>query len=422
MAEFRTVSKKTLVRTKEGKVAESYSTTSNDSVHYVSDKTSGSWVTFPDGSKFRKPTSYANRVCGYVGESPQNDVGKYRQTSSKPYESTTSFSSNGGYRPEILLSANCPGVKGLTFNKLNDTLQFPAGMLNEANTKALNDIADQKANIGENLGTLRQLTGMIKSPSTQLVRLLTDAWKDRGLRPYLRKSLRQLGKTDISEEIASRYLEYVYGWVPLMNDIHGIMELMKDSSMRPLLLHGRGKSRQTKQTIQSNWYDASAKAKTWLGPLEESVTVRTDLWARIDPNASAIRRLNQLGLINPVSLAWDLTPWSFVVDWFVPIGPVLSALSAPAGLIFVSGTNSVRTRASGPYEHASTSWRGLGPNGSVSVTDVNATGRAYLDGYRRTTLGSWPLPKFYFNRNPFAGDRALKALALSIVNLRKLRI
>jgi hypothetical protein len=33
----------------------------------------------------------------------------------------------------------------------------------------------------------------------------------------------------------------------------------------------------------------------------------------------------QLGLLNPENVAWELLPWSFVIDWFIPIGQYLDA-------------------------------------------------------------------------------------------------
>lgn len=40
----------------------------------------------------------------------------------------------------------------------------------------------------------------------------------------------------------------------------------------------------------------------------------------------------QLGLTNPVSLAWELMPYSFVVNWFVDIGSFLAQFDTFAGL------------------------------------------------------------------------------------------
>lgn len=42
--------------------------------------------------------------------------------------------------------------------------------------------------------------------------------------------------------------------------------------------------------------------------------------------------LASLGLLNPASLAWELVPLSFVVDWIVPVGPFLEAMTAGVGI------------------------------------------------------------------------------------------
>jgi hypothetical protein len=47
--------------------------------------------------------------------------------------------------------------------------------------------------------------------------------------------------------------------------------------------------------------------------------------------------LETLGLLNPLSLAWELLPYSFVIDWFLPIGDYLAATTASAGMTWVNG-------------------------------------------------------------------------------------
>jgi hypothetical protein len=36
----------------------------------------------------------------------------------------------------------------------------------------------------------------------------------------------------------------------------------------------------------------------------------------------------QLGMLDPASVVWEIVPYSFVVDWFVPFGTYLSNLNA----------------------------------------------------------------------------------------------
>jgi len=48
-----------------------------------------------------------------------------------------------------------------------------------------------------------------------------------------------------------------------------------------------------------------------------------------DPN---VFRLNQLGFVNPAVIAWELVPFSFVVDWFSNVGMVLSSYTDFVGM------------------------------------------------------------------------------------------
>lgn len=41
---------------------------------------------------------------------------------------------------------------------------------------------------------------------------------------------------------------------------------------------------------------------------------------------------SQLGLTNPASVAYELVPYSFVLDWVLPLGPFLSSLTDFSGL------------------------------------------------------------------------------------------
>jgi hypothetical protein len=46
---------------------------------------------------------------------------------------------------------------------------------------------------------------------------------------------------------------------------------------------------------------------------------------------------NKLGFVNPAVIAWELVPFSFVVDWFVPVGNFLSQWTDFVGLSLQNG-------------------------------------------------------------------------------------
>jgi hypothetical protein len=219
---------------------------------------------------------------------------------------------------------------------------------------------------------------------------------------------------------ARKYLEYVYGWKPLVSDIYAVMSMLKKKGGDPLLIHGVGRSRVQGSTSAGEFNDVSNKNHTKIQRGEIETRVTSHIWGRIDPNGAGLRSLNQLGLLNPLSLAWELASWSFVIDWFCPIGSVLQALAAPVGLSFVDGSNSLRVSVSHPYTMRLTLWDSY--PGGYRTEGPDSSGSVEQEFYQRIPLGGFPLPGTWFNPDPFHGDRGLKALALMITNLRGLRV
>lgn len=63
---------------------------------------------------------------------------------------------------------------------------------------------------------------------------------------------------------------------------------------------------------------------------------------KLDVDFGASRYLSELGLINPAEIAWEIMPWSFVVDWFLPVQSWIESLSSQIGLRFKTGTCKTR--------------------------------------------------------------------------------
>lgn len=373
----------------------------------ASNKTKGIFVTLPGGMKFRRATTYERYT-----RSLSLGAGGYKEfTLNGGATHGVSVESAGGYYPDVFMSSLGPTIRsGIgSLSKFSGQPIIPNQMENEAATKALLPISDQKADIGENLATFRQTLQLIKSPAKELHSSLKLISEDQGIRRFLRRSYTDLKKEGVAKRISDQYLKYVYGVAPLVSDVNGVLEMMQIASGKTLLLSGKGRSQQECSPAMA---DVSASGtKTIFTDVHEKATVRCKIWGRIDPDCTGLRSLNQLGLLNPLSLAWELIPLSFVFDWFVPVGSVLEALTAPAGLIFVDGTTAVRNELTVQYEHW---WTYSDATASVNN---HAGGTGYYQGYSRKRVSSWPLPGIWANSNPFSGDRSLKALALAIKRL-----
>jgi hypothetical protein len=377
----------------------------------VSPKTSGTVIKLRGGELFRLATNYYNQRAWLEAGLPQ----RTRTLWAGYANAYVAYSDPGGQRPDVIWSnmeipQSSVGAHG---GSAWVPPHIPVGMRNQSVTGALNKIGDQKVNLAENLATMGQTARLLGDSAKTLANFLEVVYRDKAFRPYLRSNLRDLGRKGIPKSIADRYLEYVYGWKPLMQDVHALYKLATGKAGNALLLNARHSCTQQALGGTNRFNAVSYNCMTILGPVDETATVRCSLWAEIDPNWVGLRALNQLGLLNPASLAWELVPWSFVVDWLVPIGPVLEAFTAPAGLIFVDGSLAVRSKTVTPYEH----WYSGLDNPTSYTENQHATGTAKVEGYSRERLANWPLPGLWFDPDPFRGDRVFKAAALALSNL-----
>lgn len=90
----------------------------------------------------------------------------------------------------------------------------------------------------------------------------------------------------------------------------------------------------SKETVDGNYYDGE-------NPVLQTGSIRTrvSITATVFPDFAS-----SLGLDNPALIAWELTPLSFVFDWFINVGDYLTGL-LPRGISNVKGTISTKVDA-----------------------------------------------------------------------------
>lgn len=116
------------------------------------------------------------------------------------------------------------------------------------------------------------------------------------------------------EELASDYLAYRYGISPLINDVSG---LIKEVTSK---IEGTYKYKAIGKAMRSYQYEDTHVVRNVDILIKHHVTYGVD--------DDLMSSLNRLGLTNPKGIVWELIPFSFVVDWFLPIGPWLSSLTS----------------------------------------------------------------------------------------------
>lgn len=127
-----------------------------------------------------------------------------------------------------------------------------------------------------------------------------------------------------SKRLASGYLEIMFGILPLIESSHTAV----DAYAKGILTRG------TKiRTISGN---KRLDIRKSLDPELVMNTGRATFRGTVqNPNLAT---LNSYGLLNPALMLYQRLPYSFVVDWFVPIAPILGSLTAEAGLTHVTQT------------------------------------------------------------------------------------
>jgi hypothetical protein len=298
------------------------------------------------------------------------------------------------------------------------TLNLPGSISHDesARFQAIRRIIDRtengiEGNVAQDIVQLNQVVRTMQDPIDRITRAVKHIrgknipgavdvlWNGRP--PKYRKG----NKPHAERPLADNWLAMQYGWKPLLQDVHGATESLArfnfaDYSVRQV--KASGKSKAVTRTPIVSYTDHEA------GVVHTVVTSRCKIGLRYTLDNRLTSFLQQTGFTNPINLFWEVLPYSFVVDWFLPIGPYLETLSAWDGLVFLDGFQTQFTRkvhqavvggswVSGNYVH------------TVSG-DYEAEG-ILLDRIKLTSFPSAVFPSF---KNPISTEHVLNSLALMV--------
>lgn len=289
-----------------------------------------------------------------------------------------------------------------------------ASLENRCLAEALNKARDQKFDLSESLVGLGQTFWMILERGSQL--LLAYRQARRG---QWQASLKTLGIWDkrrkwrlpSTKDAADFWLEIQFGWLPLMSDIHDGVNLINEGLGRPKSLFNV--VRRLEQRLPFSEWTGTSEPYGWT-----KRTVKIDALASVevrhrfrvsDPQLAA---LTSIGLDNPLYVLWVALPWSFVIDWLIPVGDWLRAVSSPLGLTYVDGYMSSR-RAGVIDIHGEEFGAMHDPNfPTVWRSDKSAWTRVSAVELNRIPYADWPKPLPYARIPSMSTRRATNAVAL----------
>ncbi len=304
------------------------------------------------------------------------------------------YLSNGQTRGPYLSSAMGWGF-GLTYDsyKAQWSTDDEYGLLSKLTSK----LRDHQFNAAVFGAEARSSFEQITDSATRLARAIRYVKRGDVTRAARALGARKPGK--VRKDVGSNWLELQYGWLPLLGDAHEAGKALGSMLNRPQTLNFKQRK------------SRSFPISPTLGLNTGRVKVQKQVIVRMEEQYS---KLASLGLLDPEIVAWELVPYSFVADWFLPIGDFLEYRSVMGRLNarFVSTvtTKIDCTGGTGYFKRPPDNW---GNPGVERVVDGLSSYRHQNVQVQRTVASQYnvPLPSF---QNPLdlSWKRCVSALAL----------
>jgi hypothetical protein len=192
-------------------------------------------------------------------------------------------------------------------------------------------------------GNFRKAAGLLGLRSNQKlpkklsrklgIRTVKQLTKKRRKEYLLHK--RKADYSAIARNASDAWLEFHFGWSPLVKDIYDISHAAADVLYRvkpPMYrISGYGEKdivfRKTQDPPYSVYHTFSTSGKVFV-----AITGHYRVGNESDFDS------NTLGLANPASAFYEAVPFSFVLDWVWPLGKWIEGWTSLSGLQFVSGS------------------------------------------------------------------------------------
>lgn len=277
-------------------------------------------------------------------------------------------------------------------------------------------VSDSKVNVAQMFAERKQVSDMIYSTATTLARVVSSLRRGNLPGAYLALGLKRPSHRKAKgyhrdfenrgdAAAANAWLQMQYGWRPLLSDVYGSCEQLAKASrpQRDII-----RLRKQGSVSRASFSDTGNTGGTGImrhadSRYDVSVSVRYRV------TSPSLQGMASVGMMNPASLAWELLPFSFVVDWFVPVGNYLEAITATTGCTFLDGCVTEYRKSVGTC--VSRGYPSVGPHGPTGHSGTK-TGRIERVACNRVILTDFPSAGAPSFTNPFSPEHALNAVAL----------
>lgn len=224
------------------------------------------------------------------------------------------------------------------FGSLNPPPINTGALMTEAVARARSELWDVGTTAAEMGKTVSMIMGLQRKNFKRMDKILLEMTS--------RKRASRANLAGLADEFSQLWLSGRYGWRPLAYDYQNAQSAI-EKTLSGLFVHTRKyASETTSLSHESNWTK-----------LAQNVEYRwTTMSTRTARAFVGMEASGAAAYIDPLVTAWELVPFSFVIDWFFNIGANISAYSPTAtGKVAWAGvSNEIETVRTLEYRHTGT--------------------------------------------------------------------
>jgi hypothetical protein len=283
--------------------------------------------------------------------------------------------------------------------------------------KLMDRVMAQKVNVAQFVAERRQVVNAVASTASKLAKSIRAIKRGNMKGAAQALGLTRGPKGRIGTGIPEQWLALQYGWLPLVGDLHGGLEEFANMCVQqPPVIRATAKA-EGRAGVQRRVYNTAATFapdSEWVSS-DPLTKCKGMLEFKLSSSFGAL--LGRTGVTNPYELAWELLPYSFIVDWFIPVGSYLSRMNYDQGLVYSRGYLDFKFECR--WTNRLTRAKKIVSNGADSYECTytpHQIGSSIVRDFERTSIIDMPIPQLPKFKDPFSLTHAANALSLFAVS------